>query len=239
MTASSPLTIATFNIKLGLCRGIDAVAEAVDDLGGFDVLAVQEIGDHWTMGPGGDVPAQLAEQLGATDVYFVPTIEKPRDDGPPARYGHALFSRHPIESPQWFDLPQNEDEPRRMLHCSIATDAGRFEVLSTHLSHLPSDRPDQGVFLTTWLAEHPSRGDARFVLGDLNATRDEPWMTGFINQFTDADAKSGRPTFPADNPERRIDYVLAQNAELLDVNVPPLTDVSDHRPVFSRWRIGT
>lgn len=237
MTTSPQLTVATFNIKLGMQQGLAAIADVVKQQDGADILAVQEIGINWLMGPEGNSPAQLAEMLELTHFQFVPTIEETRSDGSGAYYGHALFSRWPLQNRELIDLPRNEDEPRRLFRCQIDTGGGTVEILSTHLSHLPSDRPDQGIFLRTWLDDHPLQTDARFLLGDLNAPPSETWISDFLNHWQDADGDSGRPTFPAHDPQRRIDYVLAQGAGLRRCTVPPLSDVSDHRPVISRWDI--
>ncbi len=234
---SASLVISTFNIRLGLQQGLSALADAMSRHPDPDILAIQEVGDRWTMGPEGDSTAGLAELFDLPHYEFVPTIEEPRDEGPTVRYGHALLSRWPLEQRQIIDLPQRTDEPRRLWHGFIDTPDVRIELLSTHLSHLPTDRPDQGKFLLEWLDNHPSEADARFLTGDLNAPPSETWMETFLEGWTDADAADQRPTFPADDPQRRIDYVLGEDARLVSTDVPPLEDVSDHRPVISRWEI--
>lgn len=238
MTSPTELTVATFNIKLGTQQGLAAVCETVASVASPDILAVQEIGVDWLMGPEGDSPSRLSELLKLPHYVFVPTIEQSRPHGPAARYGHALFSRWPIGDHRQLKLPRHEDEPRRLLRCTIAADGDTtLDVLSTHLSHLPSDRPDQGIFLRRWLDDHPLGADARFLLGDLNAPPSETWIADFLDHWVDADADKQRPTFPAHNPRRRIDYVLADGARLIDTTVPRVKEVSDHRPVISRWQI--
>lgn len=235
-SSSTVVTVATFNIKLGIQEGLSAITGPITDHAP-DILAIQEIGQDWLMGPQGDSPARLADLLEMPHRIFVPTLQEQRPEGSVARYGHALFSRRPIENFEIIDLPQDEDEPRRMLRCQIGIGEQTVEVLSTHLSHLPSDRPDQGIFLRRWLDSNPRRDDARFLLGDLNATGDETWMADFLNHWIDADAEAARPTFPAHNPQRRIDYVLADGARLRSTTVPAVTEVSDHRPVVTRWAL--
>lgn len=239
MTTSDPSSIvaATYNIRLGIQEGLEAVAEALRERDRIDILAVQEVGQHWTMGPEGDSAAHLSELLDFDHFQFVPTIEEPRDDGPPARYGHALLSRWPIEGATIIALPRRDDEPRALLRCTIDAPSTSIEVLSTHLSHLPSDRPDQGAFLIEYLQKNPPLDGARFLFGDLNAPSSEPWMPAFLSHWTDADAEKQRPTFPAHKPEQRIDYVLAQSATRLSTDVPKLSRASDHRPVLSQWRL--
>lgn len=237
MTGSSLLTVATFNVKLGIQQGLSAVAEALETRADLDILAVQELGDDWLMGPEGDSTARLAQLLQMDHYRFVPTLEQTRPDGSTARYGHSLLSRWPFEEREVIDLPRTEDEPRRLLRCQIDHPSATLEVLSTHLSHLPSDRPDQGIFLRRWIDDNPLEDDARFLVGDLNSVPSDTWMADFLNHWTDADADKQRPTFPAHDPQNRIDYVLAQGARLRSSNVPKLQEVSDHRPVISRWDV--
>ncbi len=234
--SNATLVIVTYNIRLGIQQGLASIAEAVVGTAEPDILAVQEVGDHWLMGPDGDTTQRLSELFELPHTHFVPTLTESRSDGPPARYGHALLSKWPITRSDVIDLPRSEDEPRRLLNTAVDHPSGGFEILSTHLSHLDDERAPQGRFLRQWLADHRWDSDARFVLGDLNATDAEPWLAGLRGDWTDADDARRRPTFPAHDPARRIDYVLAQGATPVSTVVPPAPDASDHRPVISRFR---
>ena len=229
------LNVATFNIRLGIQKGLPSIAEALLAVYSPDIVAVQEIGKHWVMGPDGDSTSELAAYLDLPYFVHVPTIERTGDDQRRAYYGHALLSRWPITDREIVALPQREDEPRALLRCSIEASPATVEVISTHLSHLASDRPAQGEFLNQWLDDNIQDAPAQFLLGDLNSSADEAWLTGLLSHWSDADAEKQRPTFPADEPQQRIDYVLGRGADLDEVDIPSLTDVSDHRPVVTRW----
>lgn len=240
MSNSPPiLTVASYNIQLGMRAGLPSVARVLNTRRPLDLVAIQEIGDHWLMGPEGDSPSRLAGLLELPHYIFVPTIEESRDDGSSARYGHALYSRWPIQSRQIYDLPRCKDEPRKLLRCRLTTpDSVSVEVYATHLSHLPSDRPDQGVDLMQRI-DHDSgeEVDARFLVGDLNVPPSEPWMADFLKRWIDAGADRRQPTFPAHRPERRIDYVLGDGASLVSADVLSESEASDHRPLVTNWEL--
>lgn len=233
------LTVATYNARLGIQQGLGAIADVLRAHSRPDVVAIQELGDQWTMGPEGDSTRRLAELLDYSHFVFVPTIKQTRPASQAARYGHALLCDRPVVDQQIVALPRGDDEPRAMLHSTLEWGSATIEVLSTHLSHMGPDRRRQGTFLLDWLEASDRKGDARFLLGDLNAPPSEPWMRRLLSRWTDADADAQRPTFPAHAPERRIDYVLAQGADLTASAVPSEIEASDHRPLVSRWTIST
>ena len=233
------LHLTTYNIRLGIQQGLPAVAEVLKRQPGLDIVALQEVGDDWRMGPTGDCTEELARLLGLNHFLHVPALKEEHSDGSDARYGHALLSRWPLQGPRIISLPQYEDEPRALLDVEIKTPLGSVDVASTHLSHRDSDRPGQGEFLIRWLRQNHSPHRARFVLGDLNAPPTEDWISQLLKSWEDADGEKNRPTFPADQPSRRIDYILAQGARCLFADVPEETEASDHRPVTTRWSLST
>ena len=236
--STSKIVVVTYNIRLGIQQGLAAVSEVLHRTDPPDLVAVQEIGVDWLMGPRGDSVATLSELLELPHCIHAAPLQQVRDDGPLAQYGHALFSRWPITSSRIIDLPRHDDEPRALLHCLIEMPKASLDVYSTHLSHLAGDRPDQGRFLTHWLNEQRTDTDARLLLGDLNAPPTENWLISLLETWTDADSELDRPTFPSQSPERRIDYIMARGVKLRSVEVPDspqIREASDHRPVITCW----
>ncbi len=236
---SSCLDVATYNIRLGIQQGLQSVADVLLSACIPDIVAVQEIGDHWRMGPEGNCVARLSRLLDLPYRAYAPTIEESVGPGETSRYGHALFSRWPIETCRIIELPQRIDEPRALLSCRIVTPDTQMEFVSTHLSHRDADRPEQGQFLRRWLREHNDDAPIRFLLGDLNTPPDESWLSSLICDWTDADAALERPTFPAHAPCRRIDYILAtgKSLHLHSTDVPQAPLASDHLPLITRWKL--
>lgn len=218
------LRLVTYNIRLGIQEGLASIADVLAPEHA-DVIALQEVGRDWTMGPPGDSTAELAALLEMEHFRHVGCIVEGD-----AQYGHALLSRWPFASQTVHELPEDIDEPRRLLETHLDTPLGRVRVLSTHLSHV-DDRPPQGELLLELTREHET---PTVVLGDLNATSDEPFLAELLELTTDADP-AGRHTFPASAPTRRIDYILARDGVLDDTTIGANSTASDHVYVAATW----
>lgn len=224
------IRLVTYNIRLGIQHGLDAIAAEVAPQQP-DILALQEIGRNWTMGPPGDTTAELARLLDLPHRVFVPSIA----DGH-AHYGHALLSRFPIVASSFETLPRADDEPRTVLSTTLATPAGEVHVVSTHLSYI-ADRALQTPRLLELLRAAPAPA---VLLGDLNtaSTEPSPGDLEFLAELdaftTDADP-SATPTYPADAPRVRLDYIRAREGSLRDLAVGESTTASDHRLVAATW----
>lgn len=220
----------TWNVRLGIQQGVPALARVIAGLGP-DVVALQEVGCCWTMGPPGDTTAELAKAVGLPCAVHVVAID---DDG--ARFGQSLLSRWPLEEATRLDLPRGRDEPRRALSVRLARPGAPLRVVVTHLSHLPDERPPQGEALAEHVAglvEAAEPGQPVLLMGDLNEPGRPPWLAGLCAGMQDADAEAARPTYPAASPRERLDYLLAHGAAWSGTRVVGEPDASDHRPLFS------
>lgn len=213
----------TYNIRLGIQKGLPPIADVILEAQA-DIVALQEVGRHWTMGPKGDSTAALAELTDLRYSVFAPAISRLG----PAHYGHALLSRWPLTHPTIVELPRVVDEPRVLLKTTIVTPAGALNVIATHLSHI-EDRPAQGRVLE----EHAlSSARPTLVLGDLNEYRLDGWLESLSTSFNGVGATG--PTFPAHAPTRCIDYVLSSGLKRYRTEVLFDEDASDHRPVVAQ-----
>lgn len=222
------LRVMTYNIRLGIQQGVPAVAAALA-VEEPELIALQEVGRGWTMGPAGDTTAALSAQLGLPHYIFVPSLTCAA-----AHYGHALLSAYPVVDAAFSRLPQEVDEPRTLLETLLETPAGLVRVISTHLSHI-EDRPLQGLRLLEHVRARPEL--PTLVMGDLNATAQEAFIAELLSDTCDADP-TATPTYPADLPERRIDYVLARDGELEGTVISEDATTSDHRYVATTWVVG-
>ncbi|RAL25085.1 hypothetical protein DL240_02400 [Lujinxingia litoralis] len=235
------LRLMTYNIRLGIQQGLEAIADVIQTYAP-DVVALQEVGHHWSMGPSGDSTGRLSQLTGLHYHSFIPAIVHDIPGRQPARYGQGLLSRWPIAELSIDPLPQHNDEPRRLARASIESPAGPIEVWCTHLSYKESDRPAQGAHLEASLRQAPACGApgaplARFVMGDFNEPEPVDWMSGICTLCLDPGAPEATWTFPADAPDRRIDFVLGQGARPLSHRVLDHPRASDHRPVLSLWEV--
>ena len=84
---------------------------------------------------------------------------------------------------------------------------------------------------------HNNFGTDSIIAGDFNAKPDEPQMVLLRDSGQYVGEFAGPPTYPADNADQRIDYVLAPKAWThLETRVID-SEASDHRPVVARFQI--
>lgn len=112
-----------------------------------------------------------------------------------------------------------------------------MHVYVTHLDYRadPSVRTAQVADTRRIMAEDaaPGRQKVRqILLGDFNATPAAPELAPLWGELTDSDP--GGPTYPAQDPVRRIDYVAVSkdSVRVRDAAVAE-TLASDHRPVVA------
>jgi endonuclease/exonuclease/phosphatase family metal-dependent hydrolase len=209
------------------------------------VVALQEL-DQGTRRAGGvDQPAELAKLTGM-QVVFGRNIDF---DG--GGYGTAVLTKLPVKSHtkvklKSFYAPTKENPEQRgvqILELGDEAESGLL-FLNTHLDYRPPDeeRMASAKTINELVAKH---GDQPAILaGDLNATPESGPIEELRKQWQiagmEAEAKpsSALPilTFPAEKPDKWIDYVLVRPAEkweVVEVRVLDEGVVSDHRPLLA------
>lgn len=76
------------------------------------------------------------------------------------------------------------------------------------------------------------------LLGDLNALPDSKTISNLNKYFTDTNSPDDF-TYPADDPEKKIDYILVDKRHFIKTLKGDVYKVnySDHRPIFSEIRL--
>lgn len=216
------LVLMSYNVRNG--KGLDNKRDldrtaAVICAAQPDVVALQEIDSVTRRSNGDDVAAVLGKKC---SMYH--TFSKAIDfDG--GGYGVALLSREKPIAVQRFALPGRE-EARTML----VVEFEKYIVVSTHLSLTEQDRMASLAVIDSvaTVATKPI-----FIAGDLNAKPDSEFCRAMgkkMQYLSDTTAF----TFPADKPNRTIDYIVAprqQRVEVLDRKVITEPVASDHRPL--------
>ena len=188
------MKVMTWNIRLGIQEGLDSIIEHIKTQNP-DILALQEVGRRWKMGPSGDTTTTIAQALGYFG-SFAPCIVEDQHE-----YGHSLISRWPIEHVEIIQLPQDVDEPRALLYAEVKHPELRLKILSTHLSYIEDRALQTPVLLRSVQDRKP-----HLVLGDLNAD-DEPWlleMDAILNR-----AEQPLATYPTPEPRLNLDYLFS------------------------------
>ena len=225
--AAVPIRIAAYNVRHG--AGLDGVVDLeriAAVLRGLDadVIALQEVDRSCGRTGGVDQAKRLGELCGM-EARFGAFM--PYDGG---EYGMALLSRRPVLACDNLRLPDGS-EPRTALVSRVDVDGVELVVAGVHLYETEAQRLAQAETLLAAVANE----DAPVVLiGDFNSLRGGPVMTRLEARFENP-RKHGEPnTFPADAPEREIDFALFRPAErFADARVTVVDEraASDHRPV--------
>ncbi len=235
------LRVMTYNIHHG--RGIDgeinlARIAAVINAANVDLVALHEVDRGVERSGRVDQPAELAQLTGLTPVF---EQNIPYQGG---AYGNAILSRLPIVAHENHFLPQmRPGEQRGALEVQVEVAGRMVSFLATHFDYRGNDDSERmaSVELVTALAadrDHPV-----ILAGDLNALPDSRVLETLRASWREASAPppgiSGF-TYPADEPVRRIDYVVDNrhaSLEPVKTSVVDERSASDHRPVVVEYRI--
>jgi len=209
-----------------------------------DIVALQEV-DQGTRRSGGvDQSSQLA-QLTGMQVVFGRNIDY---DG--GGYGTAVLTRLPIRSHHsvklrsFYQGTAEHPEQRGVQVLELGVENGqRLLFLNTHLDYRPSDDERMASAATINSLVKKRDHDLVILAGDLNALPNSRVIREFARQWKiagahaqQADKKTTLLTFPADKPNRWIDYIMVyppQRWQVVEVRVLEEPVASDHRPLLA------
>jgi endonuclease/exonuclease/phosphatase family metal-dependent hydrolase len=202
--------------------------------------------------------AEIGRGIGLKAVAFSP-YGNPIEVMSPNQGGIAVISRWPILGVRHRPLPIGHDRPpdaRVALLVTLDSPHGAIDVVTTHLSWMPAESPlriaQLGMVLDEFSAADWVSPTARAVLmGDLNATEDEPAIELVCERLQDS-YRSLHPDEPGytwmrsnpmnrgwkNMPNRRLDYIFCpkdvkvRRAEVI-LNDPAPVFASDHFGLFA------
>ncbi len=235
------LRVMSYNIQAG-GGDLDGIAEVIRS-SGATLIALQEVDVHWDKRSGfADQATELATKLGL-QVRFAPIYRLPGADStsPPREYGVALLSRYPIvaftnHAITRLSTQGSNASPTLMpgfLEVTIVVRGRRVRVFNTHLDYRgnPAVRRQQ---VSESLAIIGESATPVLMFGDLNAVPTAPELQPLFRRLRDGwrDSAGTGFTYPAANPVRRIDYVLASDHFRVIFASVPDSQAADHRPVI-------
>lgn len=205
-----------------------------------DIVALQEVDLGRRRSRAEDQAALIGRHIGMHAV-FCPTITRGEE-----HYGHAFFSRWPVEIVKRAHLPHDPKswwkEPRSALWVRVDVNGTAVHVVTTHLGLGPYERllQMQALLGPEWLGRLSGR-DLVLMCGDFNLTPGSRPYGLAAKRFRDVQAarQGHRPlrTFSSMRPFVRLDHIfLSEGFEVENVIVPrnELTRVaSDHLPLVA------
>jgi endonuclease/exonuclease/phosphatase family metal-dependent hydrolase len=223
---AKPLRVMCWNIhrcvgmdgKLDIARTATVISKQAPE-----VALLQEVDQGTRRSSGVDQSAELARLTGMKAVFGKAL---PFDGG---AYGLAILSRHPIKSSKVHPLPGNS-EPRIVFEVVISIDGRDIRFLNTHFDLDAATRLKQAEHLVKMAigSEMPT-----ILAGDINATPESPPILEISKHFQPAAKSAPALTYPADKPDKEIDYFFLKEV----FQKEPLAVIgeavaSDHRPLL-------
>lgn len=224
------LRILAYNIHHG--AGLDGVLDLqriadVITRAAPDVVALQEVDSTVARTNGVDQATALAELTGMQAVFghFM--------DYQGGRYGMALLSKLPITESTNHRLPDGE-EPRSALAIRFRLPNTDDEILVVGIHFYRSE--EERLAQVHHVLEIFGHETAPVILaGDFNSTPGSSVMNLAGEQWSFPDKAADGFTFPANEPEREIDFVGYRPGDrfrVVESRVVAESVASDHRPVL-------
>ncbi len=230
--SSRIVRVLTYNILHGATMkgdfDLDLIASVIKSAKP-DLVALQEVDYKTNRAKKYDLVTELAIRTGMSPLF---ARAMPYDGG---EYGEGILSGFTFLSTKNHPLPYTEGkEPRAAAEVNVILKSGdTIRFVGTHLDHEkdPTNRLMQARELNRILT---TDNRPAILTGDLNEEPEKSAMQEFFTQWTRS-FKEDTPTFPSDNPIKKIDYVLFRPAHrwrVLETKVLDEKIASDHCPVL-------
>lgn len=226
------MRVMTYNIRHGALRGgrvdLKALAEFCAEMAP-DILALQEVDQSAIRSGFADTSGVLSRATGMMSVFG-----QARRLGIGGRYGNLLLCRGLLSGVEHVKLPRDaRREPRGAIVATASVEGATVPVslAATHLGVTRAEALRQLGYLLNAIARRPA---PRVLLGDLNLGPETVGPACEDAGLTLADPD--QPSFPADEPEYRIDHIAVVGLNVGSVSVVE-GPVSDHRAVLAELEL--
>ncbi len=228
------ITVMTYNIFHGEDAeggsNLDAVSRIINTHQP-DLVALQEVDNKTVRAKGLDLTAELAKRTSMEGIFGKAM------DYSGGGYGEAVLCRLPVLETRNHLLPHTPNaEPRAALEVKVQLPNGEHLLfVGTHLDH----QRDSENRLAQAAQIKDLYEDSEFpviLAGDLNATPEADVMEFLLNQWSAAGSQEPQPTYPATEPDRKIDYILFKPAHrwrVVEAHVIDEKVASDHCPFLA------
>lgn len=235
-TEKGDIRIMQYNIRYGV--GMDGVFD-IDRLVNVlkdakaDVIILNEVDKNYSSRSNNMFMAEyIAEKLGMNFV-FEPSIVIKNPPNPNREVGNAILTKQKLKHIETLFFSEGDQWPRVISKCLINFDDERkLYVAVSHYGLTESGRIKQAQETLEFLSDVDN--DPVIFSGDLNAYPDSEPIQIISAKYHDAfRTRNDFYTFPANNPDRRIDYIFGNGKVTFRNNARViLTQASDHLPTM-------
>jgi endonuclease/exonuclease/phosphatase family metal-dependent hydrolase len=206
------LSLNIWNYRGGWAARRERIARVIREAAP-DVVGVQEVRRDPRYARGGDQAAQLARLTGLRHVY-APSMRYWR--WPRVEEGLAILTphrilRHTVIPLRWDSVDRVDPNRRIALHATLTTtSSASFDCWVTHLNQRPPVRDASAAALGDALPASASP----LLMGDFNAHPESETIqmfqkSGLRDMWKEIHPDDPGPTYPAEDPTERIDYLFA------------------------------
>ncbi len=198
--------VLTFNILHGATTNgsfhLDKIASVIKEANP-DLVAMQEVDYKTNRAKKYDLATELGWRTKMAPLFG---IAMPFDGG---GYGEAILSKMPIIASQNVPLPHSPgNEPRTALQVLVELGTGdTISFIGTHLEH-QKNNPDRIAQVKKINAVFAHGKYPAILSGDLNATPESQPIAILKTIWTDSFGNNPEFTFPSNQPDRKIDYIM-------------------------------
>lgn len=233
MTASAQrIKVLSYNIhhanppsEKGSVINLDTIAAIIKKTDA-DLVGLQEIDVNLGRSKNVDQAKKLAELTGM-HYFFSKGIDLDKGE-----YGIVTLSKYPIIKAERFALPSPiPSEMRSLAVIEVKIKGKTVKFVNTHLDLNEENRLAQCAFI---IDKFKNDKDLVVFVGDLNAEPTEAPIKSLGQIFTKSQISNGN-TFPQDNPDKEIDYIMLNKPKQYKFAKHQILNesyASDHRPVY-------
>lgn len=234
--AAQQITIMSYNIHHGADASehptLDSIAAMIAD-SEVNIVGLQEV-DSVCLRSNGVDQTEVLGNLTAMDHYF--TRHFAYQGG---AYGQGLLSDVPLTNLRNFRLPVFPLEDGKEVSVLVADIHPAPDwVFTVGVVHLDYKSAESRMHQIDILLDSLAGIQDLVLLGDFNAYPDSPEMLKLSQYFDRFQSTNEPPTFPAINPDRRIDFIWVKKGSKLRIvrEYIPHVPYSDHLPLITSVR---
>lgn len=230
------IRVIQYNIHFGVgMDGVFDVDRQVDVLRSAeaDIIILNEVDKHYSDRSNNmDMAKYMAEQL-EMNYVFRASIIIPNSPNPDREVGNAILTKEKLEHIETLFFSEGDQWPRVITKTKVTfDDEHTLYVAVSHYGLTETGLLTQATETLAFLEDVDS--EPVIFAGDLNARPDSPAMEIISSTYKDAFAtKNDTYSFPANNPDRRIDYIWGNEKITFRDTADVLpTQASDHLPIM-------